>query len=729
MNFEKFFQLVSYAAVFCGFFSLWVSGTFGFIVTAFFITVMIAAWFLEGSRWQIGEKVGTALIVLALPAFYAAWYFQIIQASGSETWIAGMLPRMILCLAAVKLLQKKSDRDWIFLYLMAFFEVLLAAGLSISGLYLVSFLAYLLVMVCAIIAFEIRKTSRAVEHSISGTSVKAKDEISESTITMRVRRLPMAAVGLIVFIVALAMPLFFILPRVGGAGFGGDQRGLPTYSGFSDTVRLGEIGTIQKDDSVVMRVEMEGNAANETDLYFRGIALDTFDNRSWSKSRFGQPESHMRGDSDMIKLDTVADPRTLFRQTIYLEPLDTRVLFGLPRVVGMQGNFPLLHTDAYGSISHSRTAERISYRVFSDRSRPTAERLRADDQPYTAAVQNYRELPPVYDLEIAELAKQVTAGANNRYDKAKAIESYLQTNFGYTLEQKASGRQPLSDFLFNVREGHCEYFATAMAIMLRTQGVATRIINGFHGGEYNDAAGLTIVRQRHAHAWVEVYFPKEDAWVTFDPTPFAGQAGGALQTGIAAIFSKYIEALETFWIQYFIAFDNQEQRSLAKSVRTGFAEYQSRVSAYLGHGQDMLAEWWIEVRGDKGTQASIAAVGYAVLYLGTGALGILLLIWLARRLLRLKIWGSIWERFLKRRHASIIEFYDRMLTILATRGLTRESFQTPLEFAFELGIPEVVEITSKYNRVRFGGKELSSGEADEIETWLKQLEAAESTRP
>ena len=84
------------------------------------------------------------------------------------------------------------------------------------------------------------------------------------------------------------MPLFFMLPRVGGAGFGGDQRGLSTYSGFSDTVRLGQIGTIQKDNSVVMRVEMDGNSPNETDLYFRGVVLDTFDNRSWSKSKIGQ---------------------------------------------------------------------------------------------------------------------------------------------------------------------------------------------------------------------------------------------------------------------------------------------------------------------------------------------------------------------------------------------------------------------------------------------------------
>jgi len=247
IDFEKFFRLVSYAAVFCGFLSLWVSGTFGIGATVLFVGVFVASWFLEGSRWQIGEKMGTALIVLALPLFYGAWYLQVIPVAGGETWIAGILARMILCLAAVKLLQKKSDRDWIFLYLMSFFEVLLAAGLSISALYLASFLAYLLVMVCAIIAFEIRKTARMVERNI-GNIASVREEISESRMEMRVRRLPTTAIALIVFIVALALPLFFMLPRVGGAGFGGDQRGLSTSSGFSDTVTLGQIGKIQQND-------------------------------------------------------------------------------------------------------------------------------------------------------------------------------------------------------------------------------------------------------------------------------------------------------------------------------------------------------------------------------------------------------------------------------------------------------------------------------------------------
>src|SRR5439155_691788 len=159
---------------------------------------------------------------------------------------------------------------------------------------------------------------------------------------------------------------------------------------------------------------------------------------------------------------------------------------------------------------------RISYTVSSDISSAPVDRLKADNRPYPADFQNYLQLPDDYDRRIFNLASSVTQQVAGRYDKAKTIESYLQNNFGYTLERKASGAEPLADFLFNVREGHCEYFATAMAVMLRTQGIATRVVNGFHGGDYNDTADLTIVHQYNAHSWVEVYFPKENAlyWCT-----------------------------------------------------------------------------------------------------------------------------------------------------------------------------------------------------------------------
>ncbi len=302
MTFETFFRLVSYAAVFCGFLALWVSGTFGVVGTALFVAIMIAAWFLEDSRWQISEKIGTALIVLALPLFYLIWRFQLISLYGSETVIAGILARMILALTAIKLLQKKGDRDWIFLYLMAFFEVLLAAGLSISALYLVTFLAYLLVMVCSIIAFEMRKTARDVE---TKTAIDKKAELSAFTSAAIVpaRRLPTTSIALIVFIVMLAAPLFFLLPRVGGAGFGGKQGGMNTQTGFSDLVRLGGIGRIQQNNEVVMRVKLEGNSVEQGGLYFRGTALDTFDNRSWSRARTGTKEPYVRGEREFIQID------------------------------------------------------------------------------------------------------------------------------------------------------------------------------------------------------------------------------------------------------------------------------------------------------------------------------------------------------------------------------------------------------------------------------------------
>ncbi|MEQ1924132.1 MAG: DUF3488 domain-containing protein, partial [Pyrinomonadaceae bacterium] len=273
MNFEKFFRFISYLAVFCGFLALWVSGTFGVVESVGFVGVIVAAWFLEGARWQISERVGTALIVLALPAFYLAWRFQIVTPTGGETWIAGVLARMILSLTAVKLLQRKSDRDWIFLYLMSFFEVLLAAGLSISALYFASFIAYLLVMVCAVIAFEIRKTSFAVDRSLSGEAGKVRDPTSDSTRNMPVRRLPTAAVALIVFIVLLAVPLFFMLPRVGGAGLGASTNGAATTTGFGDTVRLGGSGLIQENNAIAMRVKFDNPLERQSELYFRGAIL------------------------------------------------------------------------------------------------------------------------------------------------------------------------------------------------------------------------------------------------------------------------------------------------------------------------------------------------------------------------------------------------------------------------------------------------------------------------
>ena len=718
-NFEVFFKAISYGVAFCSLFSLYVSGGTGILIVSIFCLIAILAWFIEDSRWQISEKIAVVIIFLVIPLFYIDWKYQIIGTVGEGFVAAGSLVRLIVFLCAVKLLQKKSDRDWIFIYMISFFEVLLAAGLSISPLYLASIIIYLLFTLCAIITFEMRRTSREMQVKAKTTTGQAR-KITES---ISLKKLSLTAVVLLILITVLAVPLFFAFPRVGGAGLGTNQSQASRITGFSESVRLGEIGTLLQNDQTVMRVRLE-KAENLYNPRWRGIALDYFDNRGWSKSRSRSLQPFIKTERNVFIVDQTSRAAEMVVQTVYLEPIQTPVLFALSRPILVQGNFPLINKDAENSLNvNIFGAERLSYRIYSDTFIPNVEELIKDNGNYPENVVRYLQLPENLDTRISEVSTQITNKYANRYDKAKAVENYLQTQFGYTLELRAGGEQPLADFLFNVRESHCEYFATAMAVMLRTQGIATRIVNGFQTGEYNETADVFVVKQKDAHSWVEVYFPQEDVWVPFDPTPFAGQNGGAdSEAGFFGSFNKYLEALETFWIQYFVAFDNQEQRSLFRSVRSGFQDYQAQTSVWLNDFQEKLSDWWKEARGDRGFEQSAIAIGYGLAYLAAAVLGIFLLVRLYRKIIKLAIWQKILIWLKQKNDKSIVEFYERMQRVLASKGFTRQPHQTPLEFAFDLKMPEAISITEKYNRVRFGEKNLSNDEAKEIENWLKKME-------
>lgn len=723
-QFDRFFAAISYGVVFCGFLSLFSTGDLGILVSGVFLLTFVIAWFLEGSRWQISERVGTVSLFIVVPLFYLGWKFQIIGSGASNSQIAGLLARVILVLAVIKLFQRKTDRDWLFLYLMAFFEVLLAAGMSISPLYLGTIVIYLLVTICAIISFEIRRTSNSVS-LLSKTSGLADNQKSERIHSSFKNRLPLTAVALLVLIIIVGTPLFFAFPRTGGAGFGNNSKGMSGFTGFSDTVELGAIGKLKQNDEIVMRVVVDEARTNDKQsLRWRGVALDRFDNKVWRKSNdIIQPFARLSG--DLLRFDQQATSGdNITTQTIYLEPIDSSVLFSLSRPFAIrQSQFQNIYRDSNSNITFQRTEfQRIAYTIYSDVSIPHVTELVSDNLDYPSEIQaKYLQLPETFDARIAQLAFQVSENSQNRYDKAKDIEAYLQTQFGYTLEMKATGDEPLADFLFNVREGHCEYFATAMTVMLRTQGIAARVVNGFQQGEYNETAGAYIVKQKDAHSWVEVYFPESESWVAFDPTPFAGQSNEYASAGIFGSFSKYLEALETLWVQYFVAFDNQDQRSLFRSVKSGFVDFQEETSSWLKIAETQIAEWWKEVRGDKGLQTSALAIAYGVAYLFGTLLGIFLIVWLIRKIRDFAFWQKFRDWLKQKNDATIIEFYERMQKVLASKGFTREPHQTPLEFAFALEMPEAVKITEKYNSVRFGEKYLSKSEAHEIEDWLSKL--------
>src|SRR5215813_14042937 len=544
-----------------------------------FVIVMIGSWFLENTKWQLPERYGLGIVLLSIPLFYLDWQYQ--KAMGEPTERIGVtaLAHLIVFLSAVKLLQVKKDRDWVFLYLISFFEMLLAAGLSFSPVFLGTLTLYLLCGLSAVTAFEIQKARRSIPYAETRLLVPPDSRVfrksgGRSWWSTEAVRLPFVAVGLLLLIFVLALPLFLIAPRSGAAALTRSGGGLSNFVGFSENVTLGQIGTLKRDDGVVMRVRIEDNQPPH-DPRWRGVALDEFTGKGWKKSNQARQMEPIQEHGGLFQIGTTEALHRLTTQTFFLEPLESPVLFAAPRIVALQGDLPFVRVDEEGSVQSRRhDYERLMYKALSDMTEPRMDQLRSDLRPLPVSYYRYLQLPDRLDPRIGPLATTIIlhANANNRYDAAKAIESYLQSEYAYSLDMKASGPDPVADFLFNVKAGHCEYFASAMVMLLRTHGIASRLVNGFTAGEYNDAADAYTVRQFNAHSWVEVYFPETRSWVTFDPTPPAGRTE-PVRTGLAAQLQKYSEALELMWFQYVVGYDKQEQRSLATQLHNQVFDY------------------------------------------------------------------------------------------------------------------------------------------------------------
>ncbi|MFL6337344.1 MAG: DUF3488 and DUF4129 domain-containing transglutaminase family protein [Pyrinomonadaceae bacterium] len=743
MSFESYFRACSYAMVACGVLALAVAGGVGPALALAFAAVLVLSWKLTETRWQLSERAGMVVVLLALPAFYFDWSLQREGAEEAAQQVyAGVsaLVHFTLLLSSIKLLQIKSDRDWLFLYLISFFEVLLAAGLSASPTFLLSLGLYVFTALLAVVCFELRKSARVVPPSESrllvankpGLLRRRKEKQSKGARTLR--RLPMAAAFLFLAIFGLALPIFFITPRAaenmlsvpGGAASSG-------FTGFSDHVTLGDIGRLNESNQLVMHVRVEAPARGITrPLRWRGVALDHFDGRSWSQSDDPHP-ADPDFDGNLFKLGTTEDITRLTTQTFFVEPIDTPVIFAAPRALALQGAFPYVRRDSEDAlISRAHPTERVTYTVHSDTYEPPPEQLRAEHTAYPAnptpnlrrPVEEYLQLPASLDTRVGSLAVLVAsqAHARNAYDAARAIEAHLNSkayggDYKYSLEMRAKGPDPLSDFLFNVRAGHCEYFATAMAVMLRTLGVPARVVNGFQRGEYNAAADAYVVRQADAHSWVEVYFPEADAWVTFDPTPADGRPAGTSGKGLVGALRRYADALELFWIQHVVAYDRQGQRALARTISSQINSYtQAAWESADGLGA-LFATWF----GGKGVGLS-GALGYVASPFALAPASFLLagagLLWLRRRGLLAR--GP--RRGDGEAGRAVIEFYERMTAALVGRGLARRSDQTPLEFAEAVGVPEVLAVTRAYNRVRYGAHDLTRAEAEEVERHLRRIE-------
>jgi hypothetical protein len=392
-----------------------------------------------------------------------------------------------------------------------------------------------------------------------------------------------------------------------------------------------------------------------------------------------------------------------------MEPLASNVFFLAPTALVLEGNYRLLSMDSGGAVFNLDPDRPIGrYDATSDIGLPEQSRLRGAGKSYPPEILlDYLQLPRL-DPRTASLAFDVTASAHNNYDKAVAIEAYLRSNFGYTLQlPQTVPSDPIANFLFERKRGHCEYFASAMTVMLRVLGIPSRIVNGFRTGEFNDVDSQYVVRASNAHSWVEAYFPGY-GWVSFDPTPAAPpQMRTGWNRGML-----YLDALASFWREWVINFDAGHQRNLSQVSVRNTREWFERLRDWARRQHDMLLE------AARNAQRTVSG---EPLHWGARGAAVLVLIVLACSA------RSLWSAFRRYTLAAHPEkspamaatiWYERMTRMLAKRGWSKPPAQTPEEFL--AGIQNealrepVARFTEHYESARFGGMAEDAGQLPEL---------------
>ncbi len=703
--------------------------------------------FFRGHGPELSHRAATALTVL----YFCFFPFDLIfisraLAAGAPNPIlyGALLSAIHLMLFAmvVRLFSASTTRDHMFLALLAFAMMLMAAILTVDTMFLVFFLVFLVLAVATFVGLEMRRSSEgAVAPALAEGTPAARRLQRALTLTSIVVALGALVLGTVVF---------YILPRVTGGFLSGYNLGSSMLSGFSENDELGQIGEIKKNPAVVMRIRVAGGPASMRGVKWRGLARTTFDGHAWATAagdRQAIPPGLGADRKEWFNIwyDDSAAPRLSrdewyrreqhgrdLRYTVLLEPLDSGSLFVAAEPRGLSGRFsPEVRTvgsrsrDSYLVVDRTLSVfnpfHNLMRTLYEGESRVydfPADLLRTASTDYPDSVRElYLQLPEKLDSRIRPFAERIAASAANPYDKAAAIERYLNTRFGYTLELPPPTPDPLAHFLFWRQSGHCEYFATAMTVMLRTVGIPARYVKGFQPGEFNDVASSYIVRGSDAHTWVEAYFPGY-GWVAFDPTP---PSGTEVRSWLGR-FAYYYDWFELAWSEWVINYNSGRQETLAANVVRASAEWTASFRKYWQAKQRtamrQMRVWHLAARGfverSPGTAAWLAAL--AVLAAGIALRGRQVREFIATR------WGVrlASDTGLNPRRATLL--YQQMLRLLARRGVHKQPGQTALEFAAGVPSPElaapVAEFTEMYQSARFGA---ASTEAQRMASLLESI--------
>ena len=694
---ERFFQFALLGMLMSGFLALAGSERLD-IPSEIVLGAALLARTGRVSGWlklEIGTRA-IAVVMLAAVCFYPldGWYI-----SGSMQ-AAGV--HLAVFLSALKILTAKTDRDHLYLMLIAAAELVAAALLALNIGFFVLLGLFLLFAVAALASGEVRRSANLPE-TVARAGMRAFG-----------RRLAVTSFVLCGGILTMTAGLFFVLPRAARGALSGFMPEGPHLTGFADKVRLGDIGRIQQSSRAVMHVHVDRGTDRTGDpsttlarVRWRGGVLTHFDGQSWDNPSGDYDAAQLKQDRGLVILGRAPQRRTgrEIGYQVQLDELASDTLFfaGIPETIRI--NWAPVWESAEGAFHVKGAPNGLIYSAYSyieDEASPAtlpAGKLAAADRA------ELTRTPDNLDPRIPALARALAGEAASDEAKARAVEQHLRHDYAYTLELPSKRvSDPLANFLFVRKKGHCEYFASALAVMLRALGIPTRVVTGFQSGVFNPLTGWQVVRASDAHSWVEAWL-ENSGWTVFDPTPPATEPSSQ---GALGRLSLLYDAADQFWQDWVLRYDLQRQVVLAQ-----------RVHQWRFDNAPDTGSWW-------GQNLNVGRRVVAAL-MGLVALGILLVFygpdllrwWKSRR-------GVIRARRGQGQASDATALYQRMLSVLARRGFEKPAWVTPSEFARVLPASDMAvlvgDMTNAYNELRFGGKREAAPRLIRLLDRLEELE-------
>lgn len=638
---DRAFRLSVYLVVALGALALGAGDLLSPVMLGVFLGGLVGTWWLRdalGARAWLSQR-GDIVATLSLTAL----------AAGDLLWFADSFidtfARLVCALLLVRLATWRVTRELRAAGFLSFSMLAAASAVAFGVAFLPLFLTYLATAIVMLVLFHLVTEAEAA-------GVPARPLGVGLTVVIG------AAVTGTLAITAL---LFALIPRVEAALPLG-ARSSRALTGFTDRVELGAFGALETDDTVAMRVRLPDGpvpAGQLPYLRWRGITLDHFDGRIWISS----PRRHVvlrASDGVPVWLGRVDAGGRVLTQEVFLEPLGSETLFVAPPAVRVAID-GAVRIDDSGGLSLPVARARTTYTAASALGANVVERL----GPISHA--RYLQLPAL-PPRIPELAKRIAEGATTPGERARRLTDWLSRELRYSLNlQRRTTLEPLEEFLFVRRAGNCEYFAAALAVMLRTLDVPARVVNGFQRGEWNPYGNYWVVRMRDAHSWVEAHV--DGAWITLDPSP-RGEMPAARLTNL----TLYLDGLRMRWYRYVVGWSRHDQAAAAGAVRR-FA-------------------WSLPTpRLPTAGMSRSAVVG-----VGLGVAGLGAFLWLVRR--RWSARGAP--------RAPVPDFYAHALKRLERRGLRPAAGETVREFCARLAldvpdtVPALSRLTQAYEDARFG---------------------------